>query len=218
MKKILFLLLISITAVAQVGKDPNATAILDETNKKFKSFKSFKADFSYTIESTSTGKKEVIKGAITVKGNKFFIKFASGDETINDGKMVWNYFSTDNEVNIFDNEESENNMTPTKIVEMYKKGYKYVKIEDQDVNGTKCNAVDLEPDISPEKKKQTQVYKIRIFVDANTKEIKRWKIFERNGNRYTMDIVKFTPNIAVQDNFFAFDKAKHPGVVVEDMR
>jgi len=44
------------------------------------------------------------------------------------------------------------------------------------------------------------------------------KVFDKNGNIYTYSIVKFTPNAAVTDDLFSFNKSKYPGVEIVDLR
>ncbi len=43
-------------------------------------------------------------------------------------------------------------------------------------------------------------------------------MFKKNGNRYLFVIKNFTPNPAVAPTTFAFDKTKHKGVKVIDLR
>ena len=43
-------------------------------------------------------------------------------------------------------------------------------------------------------------------------------ITDKNGKRQTFKVNKFTPNVPVDDTYFVFDKAKFPGVEVNDLR
>ena len=55
-------------------------------------------------------------------------------------------------------------------------------------------------------------------MDTSNKMIKRLKIFDKNGSKYTYDITTLNTKIVLDDSFFVFDKSKHPGVTVEDLR
>jgi len=44
------------------------------------------------------------------------------------------------------------------------------------------------------------------------------KILYKDGNEVTYTLTKFTPNVALDDGLFRFDKAKYPGVEVNDLR
>lgn len=200
-----------------VAKDPEAKKILDAASKKFQTFTSLKVDFNYKMESTATGMSEEYNGSITLKGEKFLLKAGNGQETYNDGKTVWTYYVEDNEVTIFDYDPEDDQMSVDKVLNLYKSGYKYQRLEDETVDGKKYSVIDLEPELTAEERKTNQVYKIRIKFDKDN-VIKSWKIFERNGNRYTMNIDKVEPNVVVSDTVFTFNKEKHQGVVVEDLR
>lgn len=223
MKKVLSIVglicLLMFGANAQViSKDPEAKKVLDAASEKFKAYKSFKSKFHFVMESKATGMNEEYSGDVTVKGEKFLIKTGDGKETYNNGKNVWTFYVDDNEVTIFTYDPDDDNMSINKMLNMYKSGYKYHKLADETIDGVTYIVIDLEPDMSPEERKSNQVFKIRMKFDKKTKIVSSWKIFERNGNRYTMIIDSFTPNVEVKDSVFEFDKSKHKGVVVEDLR
>lgn len=73
-------------------------------------------------------------------------------------------------------------------------------------------------DLEPLDRKKTQLSKVRLVISKADKTIKSWKIFEKNGNRYDYVIKSFTPNKALEDKEFSFDKSKYPGVEVIDLR
>jgi outer membrane lipoprotein-sorting protein len=94
---------------------------------------------------------------------------------------------------------------------MYKKGYKYLYLEDQTDGGVLCEVVDLVPE-----KKDAQYFKIRMNIAKKDKSIQSWTMFDKSGNRYKYAISKFVPNVKVDDSFFTFDPKKYPGVEVID--
>lgn len=189
--------------------DPKAQEILDAMSKKYKEMGSFKAKFSYTLESGKLS--ETAEGEITVKGSKFKLKL--GDQEIfNNGTTVWTKID-DKEVNKSTYHSEDDDLNPTKIYTMYKKGYKYILISEHNESGKVFSTVDLEPlDV-----KKAQITKVRIIINKKDKTIKSWKIFEKNGNKYVYTIKSFTPNVNVADSEFTFDKSKYPGVTVNDL-
>lgn len=191
--------------------DTKALAILDAMSKKYKDIPSFKAKFTYALEGNA-GVNEVSEGEIIVKGGKFILKIA-GQEIINNGTTVWTYMKEANEVNISDYEPDENEITPTKIYTMYKKGYKYIFLEEKVDAGKPYEVVDLVPE-----DKKNQVFKVRIEINKKDKSVKSWKVFEKNGNRYLYTVKSFEPSYKIEDNLFSFDKTKYKGVEVIDLR
>jgi outer membrane lipoprotein carrier protein len=219
MKKVICLLFVAIGLInlSFIGNenqnDPKAQEILDAMSKKYKEMDSFKAKFSYTLENDNTKMKETAEGEILVKGVKFRLKLG-GQEIINNGTTVWTYLKESNEVNISSYEPDEDDLNPTKIYTMYKKGYKYILISEQNDNGKIYAIVDLEP----LDRKSSQFQKVRIVINKKDKTVKSWKIFEKNGNRYLYTVKNFTPNFKVEESDFSFDKAKYPGVTEIDLR
>ena len=66
--------------------------ILNDVNKKTKSFKNYKIEFDFTWENKSLEIKENQKGEITIEDKKFKLKI--GDQLIiNNGKTQWIYLT-----------------------------------------------------------------------------------------------------------------------------
>ena len=213
MKKILLVIWLTcfVGKILIAQNDTKALAILDAMSKKYKEIPAFKAKFTYALEGTG-GVNELSEGEITVKGGKFILK-VGGQEIINNGTTVWTYMKESNEVNISDYEPDENDITPTKIYTMYKKGYKYIFLEEKIEAGKSYEIVDLVPE-----DKKNQFFKVRIEISKKDKTVKSWKVFEKNGNRYVYTVKSFEPFNKIEDNIFSFDKAKYKGVDVIDLR
>ncbi|MFM7851931.1 MAG: LolA family protein, partial [Flammeovirgaceae bacterium] len=67
-------------------------------------------------------------------------------------------------------------------------------------------------------KKNAQYFKIKMFISKKDKNIQSWTMFDRSGNKYKYSIIKFVPNVKVDDSFFNFDVKKHPGIEVNELR
>lgn len=213
MRKIFGMLVAMLLTVAwhnSKAQDPKAGAILDAMSKKYKAMTSFQAVFTYTAESGNV--KESLKGDVTVKGPKFRLKLA-GQEVFNNGQTISTYIKETNEVNISNYDPADNDLNPSRIYTIYKKGYKYLFVEEMK-EGTKVYEV---VELTPENK-ASQVKSVRISVDKKDKSVKSWRITNKDGKRTTYKMDKFTPNAKISDAYFVFDKGKYPGVEVIDLR
>ncbi|MGA0560119.1 LolA family protein [Larkinella sp. VNQ87] len=209
MKKVAFLwaLLVGVSLSAVAQKDKKAADVLDAMSKKYQALNSYKATFTYT------GEGGTYKGDLTVKKNAFRLKLA-GQEVFTDGKTMSTYIKETNEVNVQDYDAgAAGDFNPTKIYSIYKQGYNYKYIGEQKQGGQAVEVVELTPE-----KKNTQITKVQIAVNKKDKSVKGWKLTDKNGKVTSYTIDKFTPNVAVADNFFVFDKSKYPGVEVVDLR
>ncbi|AII50527.1 MULTISPECIES: LolA family protein [Hymenobacter] len=214
MKKYLALLALSVSLVsaASAQQDPKAGKILDQMSAKYQAMKAFRANFTQTLENDATKVKENLSGDILVSGQKFRLKI-SGQEVINNGQTVWTYMKSENEVNISDFEADEQEISPSQIYTLYKKGYKYSYVQEAKENGEAVDVIELSPE-----DRSNPVFKVRLKVSKVDKSVKSWQMFKKNGNRYTFKINKFTPNVPVDATTFNFDKSKYKGVKVIDLR
>lgn len=213
MKKLFFLVLSAFLAnVAVAQYDAHALETLDAMSKKYKAFTSFEANITSSMTNEVEGIKEEFKGKITVKGSKFRLVM-DDQEIINNGTTVWTYLPAAKEVNIDNYDPSSEDINPSKIYEIYKKGFKYLFLGDKTEAGVVCEEIDLVPE-----KKDAQFFKIKMIISKKDKTIQSWTMFDKSGNKYKYTISKFTPNVAVADTFFSFDPKKYPGVEVIDLR
>jgi outer membrane lipoprotein-sorting protein len=212
MKNTLLALTLLLPLAGQAQYDPKALEILEAMSKKYKSYTSFEANITHTLTNEVDGTREEMKGKITVKGDKFRLVM-DDQEIINNGTTVWTYLPAAKEVNIDNFNPDTDEVNPTKIYDLYKKGFKYLFLEEQTENGVLCEVVDLVPE-----KKDAQYFKIRMFISKKDKNIVSWTMFDKNQNRYKYTITRFTPNVAVADAFFTFDPKKYPGVEIIDLR
>jgi outer membrane lipoprotein-sorting protein len=213
MKK-LFLVVISafLANVAFAQYDAHALETLEAMSKKYRAFTSFEANITSSMTNEVEGIKEEFKGKITVKGNKFRLVMED-QEIINNGVTQWTYLPTAKEVNIDNYDASSEEINPSKIYEIYKKGFKYLYLSDKTEGGVVCEEIDLVPE-----KKDAQFFKIKMIISKKDKSIQSWTMFDKSGNKYKYTISKFSPNVSVADTFLAFDAKKYPGVEVIDLR
>lgn len=211
-KSVLALVLLFFVKLSSAQYDPKALEILDAMSKKYKAYTTFEANISYTLTNDVEKINEEFKGKITVKGDKFKLVLPE-QEVINDGKTTWTYLPEAKEVNIDNYDPNSDEINPSKIYEIYKKGFKYLHIEEKTEAGVLCDVIDLVPE-----KKDAQFFKIRMNISKKDRSIQNWTMFDKAGNRYKYSLTKFTPNITVPDNLFTFDPKKYPGVEVIDLR
>lgn len=213
MKKLILsfsILFLAVSAFAQY--DPKALQILDAMSKKYKAIPAFEANISQTLTNDVEKINEEFKGKITVKGDKFRLVLPE-QEVINNGSTIWTYLPEAKEVNIDNYDPNSEDVNPSKIYEIYKKGFKYLYLQDKSEGGVMCEEIDLVPE-----KKEAQFFKIKMFISKKDRSIQSWTMFDKGGNKYKYTISKFNPNVKVEDTYFTFDQKKYPNVEVIDLR
>ncbi|MFM2226295.1 MAG: hypothetical protein RJA07_2497 [Bacteroidota bacterium] len=194
------------------GTATQAKTFLDGVSKKYKSFKTIKANFKLAIDNVANKIKEEKKGLLVLKANKFHVEM-DNQEISCDGKTVWTYAKDANEVQVNNYEANPNGISPADIFTMYEKGFLYQMGDVVKEAGKDVQMIELTPT-----DKTKNYFKIKLFIDKAAQSIVRSKIFDKNGNIYTYSVVQFSSNLTIEDATFVFDAKKHPGVDVNDIR
>ncbi|MCB0768846.1 MAG: outer membrane lipoprotein carrier protein LolA [Flavobacteriales bacterium] len=201
------LLLINVTGGAQ--DDARSKAIVDKLMAKAKGWTSFQADFTSRLQNTKDKLDVKQTGTMKVKGKKFNLVL-DNNTIINDGATMWTYNKESNEVNLSDPGEMDQDMDPSKLFTQYEKGFKSQFVEEKG----NVQVVKLFP-IDPSKK---PYHTVVLKVDKAKVEPMEIQVLYKDGNIVTYTLLGFVANPDLNDALFTFNKAKYPGVEVNDMR
>lgn len=220
MKKIylsICLIISSLISFAQgsnaTKNDPAATAVLNAVSAKFKTFSTVQATFSYKVENAAGKALSSQTGTVWMKGTRYKLSFG-GQEIFSDGKTVWNYDKSANEVTISDLDASSGMITPQKLfTNFYDKDFYAVLNGEKKIGAKTIQEIEMTP-----VDKGKAFHKVYLQVDKAAKTIYSTKVLENGGNRYTYTVNSMKTNQAIADGQFTFDKSKYPGVEVIDNR
>lgn len=219
MKKLFTLLMLAsvVSVNAQeknpTSNDPAAKKILDAVSTKFKTYKSPQATFTYKVENAQGKALSTKKGTVIMKGNKYKVMM-DGMEIYSDGKTSWNYDKSANEVTVNTVDASGTAMTPQKLLtNFYDKDFYYKYNGEKKDAGKTVQEIELTPT-----DKNKSFHKVYLMVNKATSTISSAKFLEKTGSRYTYSINNLNGSAKVKDGDFIFDKGKHPGVEVVDLR
>ncbi len=196
--------------------DPEAKAILDKTKMLYESYKTMEANFTMEIEIPEED-TEVQKGKLIQDGKKFQLSLPD-IQIYNDGSTVWTYMNRNKQVQISDAEDiedSEDFLTPNDILKMYDRGdFYYVLMNVATEGNTPIQQIEFKP-----KDSDSEYSKMRLTINRKNAQIKRIKIFSKDGSRFTLKINELKTNKTYADNAFKLDTKSLPkDVSVEDLR
>jgi outer membrane lipoprotein carrier protein len=215
-KKLFVFLLtfIVVSAQAQQKKavDKSADKLLNTISKRYKNFKTMKADFVYTIESKADKIQEKQKGTLLVKGNKFKLDIA-GQVIICDNQTLWTYSKEVNEVQVNTYNPKESAIRLDDIFTMYGKGFLYKIAEETKEGNREITVVELTP-----KDKKRNFFKIKLTIDKTNQTILKSVVYDKNGTVHTYTITNQFPNVKLEDKTFVFDASKYPKIEIIDLR
>lgn len=211
--KILILLLLIAPAITFGQQDAKAQEILKAVSAKFKSFKSYKANFTIIIENSRDKSREVQKGTIYIKGNKYKLEIA-GQDVISDGKTRWTYVKDANEVQIDVQKTDDASISPTNIFTIYEKGWQSKYTGDAKDKTNTYAQIELVPSDA----KNKNIFKIKLSINKNDKSISSAKMLDKNGGIQTINVEKISPDAASDDNIYVFNKSNYPSAEIVDLR
>ncbi len=211
MKVKIIVLFLAVFVTCQLNaQERNARKLLKAVVDKTSSYKNFKAELSYTMVNTDMNINEKKTGLLFVEGDKYRIEM-EGQIVISDGKTIWTILKDSKEVMISSAEDSDESMSPTKILSTYSK-YKAKFDKSQSFKNSSLKTIDLKA------KKGKKFEKLALVVNAQKHSLESFSIYDKNGNVFTYHIVNLKPNINLPKNTFHFDTKAYPDYEVVDMR
>lgn len=205
------LALISINATN--AQDKKAQDVLNAVSNRYKSYKSVKASFTITVQNPKDNSKTVEKGVLYLKGAKYRLEIA-GQEVICDGSTRWTYVKDANEVQIDNQKQDENSITPTNIFTMYEKGWQSKFMGERTESGKVIQSIELIPN-DPKKK---AIFKVKLNINKADKSIVSAIMYDKNGSTQTIQVDQFLANGVTDETVLVYSAKNYPGAEIVDLR
>lgn len=215
-KKIITLILLftffSHALIAQ--SDAIAVKILSKVSENYKNLNGFTGLFEYSYSTEDEGLIQTNTGNVTVKGDKYRLTL-NDQEIFNDGKTVWTLIKSSKykEVTINIVEDNADELTPSNVYNIYKKGYISKLIGSSEINGVPAHEILLTSD-----KPNARFKKIKLYVDKVKNEILAWEIQDDVGGTFKYTFKELNPNVQIVDDYFVFKVSENQDVEVIDLR
>ncbi|GAB5400167.1 MAG: outer membrane lipoprotein carrier protein LolA [Aureisphaera sp.] len=201
MKKLIFLVMI--LSCASLAQAQSAKSLLDEVSNKVKSYDNIVIDFKWNLNNAKEGVNQDTRGNVTIKGEQYLLNML-GTTRMFDGKSIYTIVPEDEEVTISGyNSQDDKEITPSKLLTFYEKGYTSKMDITQTIKGRKVQYVKLTPIDSG-----AEIKDILLGIDAQTKHIYRLIQTDANGTKYTLTVNSFKTNQPLSKTLFTFDQEK----------
>ena len=210
--------------------DPRAKQVLDHVSKRYSKFNTLRLYFQYEVfdnKDTSNRLKEQYTGWLYVKGNDKYKLIIPNLEIFSDGVKIYSLDKKNKELNItLYDPESDDILTPQKLLYIYKKGFKYsyrgyARFDTKTLKNGKIVPVKRTMDIVdlyPDNPKQSPYSLVRIWIDKSTGQIVSVKYQGKNGIDIVVDFLEEKPNINIPDLMFQYDPKRLPkGTEINDL-
>lgn len=199
-------LIVVILAVCSISlaQAQSAKTLLNEVSTKVKGYNNIVIDFKWNLNNDKEGVNQDTRGNVSIQGDNYMLNML-GVTRMFDGKKIYTINPEDEEVTISNySAEDEKEITPSKLLTFYEKGYTYKMDITQNVKGRKIQYVKLIPIDS-----KAEIKDILLGIDVQTKHIYRLIQTDGNGTKYTLTVNSFKTNQPLSKTLFTFDKEKY---------
>ncbi len=215
MKKILMISFVLMLTTIVQAQDEKAKSILDKVSITNRAYKTFSADFTFSMQNVEMGIDEKNQGNIKLKGQKYVVELPGlGVQVFSDGNTIWNYMKAGNQVTVSNiDDESSDLMDPASLFSIYEKGFNSKFVAEKNEGGKVLYHIDLFPD-----KTVQDVTKVTLLIEKATMNIHSARLYSTDGNIYGIDVKKMETNKDLPDATFNFNATKYPDIEVIDFR
>jgi len=134
-----------------------------------------------------------------------------------DGKALYVVLPEDKEVQIDAlplGSEGEDELSPEALFRIYRrKDLSYYLLEEFSEKGRMLQRIGFKPT-----DRNAEYTKMEMVLDRKTGEVLTFKVFSRDGSRYTVTFGATRANQPLPDGLFQWRKSDYPGYHVEDLR
>jgi len=202
MKKIYYLFValgLLFAGSSNAQNDANAKKILDAVSAKLKGYNGITAGFTLVSKSRTGKVNNNVKGRISIKGNKYYIK-QGGTEIFSDGNKTWNYNGND-EVTVTTNDGDNQMLSPQRLLtNFYDKDFTYKLVS----SAGGYYEIQMVPN---DKRKNFQ--RVNVFVDKSKMMITKAKVLDKSNNTIEFNLSNINTNASIPENTFVFDAKKY---------
>ncbi len=211
MRYILMTILFFVGGIIIAQSDKKAEELLQKVIDKMAAYDNIKAELSYTMVNVDMDIDEKKTGVIFVKGDSYRIEM-EGQVIISDGKTIWTYIADSEEVMVSDVEDSDESISPNKILTTYNDEYKAKFDSDKKYKNIDLKLIILKPN------EGKQFENMSLLVNEKNLTLENFSVYDKNGNVFTYNIINLESNLELPEDTFIFDPVKYPDVDVIDMR
>lgn len=202
MKKLALIFVMTLSVYAVQAQ--SAKSLLNEVSSKVKSYNNIAIDFKYNLNNSKENVNQDTRGDVILQGDKYVLNMM-GTTRMFDGNTIYSIIPEDEEVTISSYDASDDkDITPSKMLTFYEKGYTYKMDITQNVKGRKIQYVRLIPIDS-----KAEIKDILLGVDVQTKHIYKLIQTDSKGTKYTITVNSFKTNQPLSKTLFTFDEAKY---------
>ena len=174
---------------------------LDKVHSKYQNAQSYYIKFDF--EHQSKGSSQTKSGEVYSAKQKFNLNVDDVNQ-IYDAKKLYTISKDDKEVVISNATNTDDFLTPTKVLNSYKTGYHYTLDKKLTIDGQSIQYIKL----TPTTQNATMKYSI-LGVNAKNNQIYSYQEFSKDGSKTTITVKDYLENLIIHKDYFNFDQKKY---------
>ncbi|MGI9526747.1 MAG: LolA family protein [Weeksellaceae bacterium] len=214
MKTLIYSVLFALIIIpASAQNNSQAKALLDKVSQNYKNKNSFYLKFNSELVNTQANTKDAYEGEVYVKKNKYNLTVPKMDiKQIYDGTKLYTISKEQQEVTVTKPAPNSDELfTPTRVFEMYKKGFNLSMDKTDRVNGRNVQYIKLTPTTA------SDLQYVLVGIDKSTNELVQLIETNANNTKTTVTIQKQLNNIIVPSGIISFNKKNFKGYYISEI-
>jgi outer membrane lipoprotein-sorting protein len=199
MKKLIYSFILLLVGVGTLNAQ-SAKQILDKVYTKYTSANSYYIKFDFS--STANGKSINRSGEVYSLDKKFNLNVGDIGQIFT-GTKLYTVSNQDKEVTISDASNTDDFLTPTKILSTYRTGFNYELTDKKSVGGKTIQYIKLTPTTTSSMK-----YCV-LGVNTANNQINDYKEYGKNGESTSIVVKDYLQNLLIHKSYFNFDQKKY---------
>jgi len=200
MKKTIFSFILLLVGVGMVNAQ-TAKQYLDKVYSKYQNAQTYYIKFNF--EHQNKGNAQTKTGEVFSAKQKFNLNVDDVNQ-IYDGKKLYTVAKDDKEVMISSATNTDDFLTPTKVLSSYKTGYSYALDKKQTIGGKSIQFIKL----TPTQQNAAMKYSV-LGINTKNNEIYSYQEFAKDGSKTTITVKEYLENLIIHKDYFNFDQKKY---------
>jgi outer membrane lipoprotein-sorting protein len=200
MKKTIFSFILLLIGVGMVNAQ-TAKQWLDNVYNKYQNAQTYYIKFDF--EHQNKGNTQKNSGEVYSAKQKFNLNVDQTNQ-IFDGKKLYTVAKDEKEVVISNASNTEDFLTPTKVLNSYKTGYHFTLDKKQTIGGQSIQFIKL----TPTTQNATMKYSV-LGINTKNNQIYSYQEIGKDGSKTTITVKEYLENLIIHKDYFNFDQKKY---------
>ena len=200
MKKIILNFIFLLVGVGMVNAQ-SAKEMLDKVQNKYQNAQTYYIKFDF--EHQANGQNQKKSGEVYSSKQKFNLNVEDINQ-IYDAKKLYTIDKGEKEVVVSNASNTDDFLTPTKILNSYKTGFQYSLDGKKTIGGQTIQYVKLTPTV-----KNSPMKYCLLGINTKNNQIYSFQEVAKDGSKTTITVKEYLENLIIHKDYFNFDPKKY---------